>query len=836
MRAFLILNMAVLLAASLAAQPTLDWDATPPSAGTYPRVDSVHVDSSNRINVHHGDNPPRITQYDADGNVNWTVSLTAAGATDNYVGGSITDAADNIYAIFTGYDSAGPTWDEYIVKLDSSGNELWRTTATGVSDPGLAVDASNNLLVMMGGSVRSFSAANGTLNWTFQATGIDHGSVVAVDATGNIHASGTGTGTTDTDVGIWIIDPTTGTEVRSSGLQDSGLGPDSDRYVIALPGGGTALVGIAGSDVGFWLFDNTSVFQNFDSVPPPTADWHDFSWRAPLAARAPTGEFIVVGGTGGFNYFAYGFDANGDSIWSDNNGSAGVDALWVAVHHPIHGFVTGGGFDSGGTSPVGRLRSYDPATGGVNWTEDWAGTPGDPIVSHLALLSSGDLVVAGSFWDNSGAAVETFAARYNFPAGPTPELEVSRTGVGLITDGGNDPIAASADGMQVDLKYVLENVGNATLNFGATAVSAVATQGAPTVNIASGPAGAGTLAANATVDLDLEVTPTAVGAWTVTVTINSDGSTGGSHVFTITGNATAAPTPLLQVQRTHPGGTSTLAHNGTDTVFGTVDGQLTTLTYDLTNVGTGTLTFAGTSVTVTAGTGSPAVALVGIPTGASTLAASASTSFDVQITPASDGAWTATLEIHSDGTTGGTHTITLSGTAQAAAAPLMSVLQDTNAIANGGADGIPGSTGTAAFTRTFSIRNEGSAALTLTGTPAVVIDSEVNCAVTVTTQPASNTVAAGGGTVTFTVQIDPDVEGAFSFEIVMANDATTGDYTFTVSGDTGTTPPPPAGDSKDKDSGCSTGDGASWHLALVLALLGLWLSSRSRRATPSSQV
>jgi hypothetical protein len=396
-----------------------------------------------------------------------------------------------------------------------------------------------------------------------------------------------------------------------------------------------------------------------------------------------------------------------------------------------------------------------------------------------------------------------------------PEIEVSRTGPGTIASGGDDPIAGSVDGVQIDLTYDIDEVGGSDVLFGTPSVTAVGTTGAPGVVIAAGPADASTLTANGNVQLDLEITPSAAGAWVVTVTINSDAATN-PYTFTISGTAAATPTPELELSRV---GAGVLANGATDTIFGTVDAVMTTLTYDLENIGSATLTFGATSVEVTGSTGTPTVTLVGAPAGSSTMIVGATAAFDVQVTPSAAGAWSATIAINSDGSTGGVHTFTISGTAQATVAPEIAVLRSSTNITNGGTDNAGAATGTAPFVLTYTIRNEGSDVLLLTGGGTLVAaGSPTNCAALVT-DPASSSVAAGGGTVTFSVQVTPIATGAFSFTLSIANDdADENPFTFTVNGNTGGTTGGGGGD--DDDDSCSTSTGSSWWL-VVLGLVGV---------------
>jgi len=312
-------------------------------------------------------------------------------------------------------------------------------------------------------------------------------------------------------------------------------------------------------------------------------------------------------------------------------------------------------------------------------------------------------------------------------------------------------------------------------------------------------------------------TPDAAGLYTFRMFAENSSGTSISYVTL----DASVPLPELEVARS---GGGAIGNGGTNNIAGTVNGTMSTANYDLENVGSATLTFGTPSVTATPGTGNPTVNLVGIPAGGSTLAINGTTDFTVQVTPNVIGPWTATLQIHSDGTAGGTHTITLSGTAQAAPAPLIGVLRNGNPITNGGTDTLPANT----LNLTYTIHNNGSLDLDLTGTPIVANSGEANCTVTVT-QPGSAVVVANGGTVTFTVEVTANSTGNFSFELSIPNsDATATPYEFTVEGST-TAPSSGGGGNGSGGSGCSVGTGTSPLLLILVAMLAAATTAHRRR-------
>lgn len=90
-----------------------------------------------------------------------------------------------------------------------------------------------------------------------------------------------------------------------------------------------------------------------------------------------------------------------------------------------------------------------------------------------------------------------------------------------------------------------------------------------------------------------------------------------------------------------------------------------------------------------------------------------------------------------------------------------------------------------AVTRTFTITNVGTADLTLTGGAGgqVSLSGPGTGAFSVSQQPASATVAANGGSATFTIMFDPSITGVFNAEVSIANDdADENPFDFGVSG------------------------------------------------------
>jgi alpha-tubulin suppressor-like RCC1 family protein len=86
------------------------------------------------------------------------------------------------------------------------------------------------------------------------------------------------------------------------------------------------------------------------------------------------------------------------------------------------------------------------------------------------------------------------------------------------------------------------------------------------------------------------------------------------------------------------------------------------------------------------------------------------------------------------------------------------------------------------ITRTFTIENIGPGGLTLSGTPIVALSGTHAADFTVTTQPASSSVATAGNT-TFVITFDPSAGGVRTATVSIANnDADENPYTFAIQG------------------------------------------------------
>lgn len=120
---------------------------------------------------------------------------------------------------------------------------------------------------------------------------------------------------------------------------------------------------------------------------------------------------------------------------------------------------------------------------------------------------------------------------------PTPEISVQRPALNALTNGATDNVGRIAEGQLSQFTYTIENIGSADLTI--TSVSATAGAGSPTVSISTQPNSP--VSAQSSTTFVVDVTP-ALGAFDLTVTIDSDDPVNGTFTITIQGTGALSGT------------------------------------------------------------------------------------------------------------------------------------------------------------------------------------------------------------------------------------------------------------------------------------------------------
>lgn len=268
---------------------------------------------------------------------------------------------------------------------------------------------------------------------------------------------------------------------------------------------------------------------------------------------------------------------------------------------------------------------------------------------------------------------------------------------------------------------------------------------------------------------------------TATVNIESDDEDENPFTFDIQGLGITPEIYLSGDSVEIPNGDATPGYTDL-THFGNAEvvGGTVSRTFQIENRGTQDLTLSGEPrVTLT---GSSSFTVSAQPTTSPVPKNGGSTPFTILFDPASRGDHTAIVSIANNDEDEAPSTFTIRGIGLA---PEISITGNGTEILSG--DSVPsatdhtlfGSIGTA-MTRTFTIQNEGNLALNL-GTPAVTISG--SDLFTLTTPPSVSTVSSEGGSTTFSITFEPDVQGIHGAIVSVASDDTDeSPYTFTIRG------------------------------------------------------
>lgn len=243
-------------------------------------------------------------------------------------------------------------------------------------------------------------------------------------------------------------------------------------------------------------------------------------------------------------------------------------------------------------------------------------------------------------------------------------------------------------------------------------------------------------------------------------------------------SSTKTPVPAISVAQ----GTAALASTASfDFGSTTTSSSAAPVTFTITDSGTADLVLSG----------SPAVALSGADAAdfsvtepaVTTISPSQSTSFEITFAPSTVGAKNASLSIADNVDGQSPYTLRLTGTATLTPTPAIQVSQGTTSIASGTGSYSFGdvTTGDVGAPVAFTIRNAGTADLTLSGASPVSLGG-TNPGDFSVTQPASGTLAPGA-TTTFTVSFTSTAGGARSATVSIANDdPNKSPFSFSVGG------------------------------------------------------
>jgi hypothetical protein len=302
-------------------------------------------------------------------------------------------------------------------------------------------------------------------------------------------------------------------------------------------------------------------------------------------------------------------------------------------------------------------------------------------------------------------------------------------------------VAGAAIGSPVTSSFTLKNVGDASLSISGVVVSGsdFKLSKSPETKVAGGKS----------TTFELTFAPSAVGTKTATVSVTSDSAE--DFTFSVSGNATAAPAPLIVVKA----GDADVVAESVVGLSNVKVGESTEKTFTISNPGSADLTVSSVAVD------NAEFSVTTAP--AKTIAPSGSTTFTLKFAPVTAGAKTAKVVLFNDSTrTFAFSASAVATTSGSASGAILEVRQGTDNVMAGSTVAIAGAvTGTVSET-TFTVANAGTADLNVSSVSVVGAEYSI--------VQGSTGAVAPGGTTTFVVKFAPGAGGAKVGQVTIAND------------------------------------------------------------------
>ncbi|MCC7146294.1 MAG: choice-of-anchor D domain-containing protein [Phycisphaeraceae bacterium] len=357
------------------------------------------------------------------------------------------------------------------------------------------------------------------------------------------------------------------------------------------------------------------------------------------------------------------------------------------------------------------------------------------------------------------------------------------------TDFGSVPVTGFSETNQFEIR----NTGSGTLNLAAVAGSRVTISGANAADFTVALAPSQTVAAGGVSGFQITFNPSAAGVRNAIVTITNNDSNESPYNFNIKGTGTVADGQVKGnnvVIADHDLTAATTDHTdfgSANTVGSTVD-----RTFTIVNTGNIALSLEALEADrVTVGGVAAADFTVLTQPATDTIAVGGSATFVVRFEPTAVGVRNATLTVAMINVLGDKMAYDFAVKGTGLETPEIDVQGNGASIADG--DITPSVADDTDFgtvlanghtqEMTFTIKNTGSTALNLTGTPRVTVTGANAADFTVTTQPSAASIASGGDDLTFVVTFEPSAVGVRNAVINIANnDSNEGPYNFNIKG------------------------------------------------------
>ncbi|HEV3343526.1 MAG TPA: choice-of-anchor D domain-containing protein, partial [Pirellulales bacterium] len=374
-----------------------------------------------------------------------------------------------------------------------------------------------------------------------------------------------------------------------------------------------------------------------------------------------------------------------------------------------------------------------------SYSGPWTLSTNDPSNSNFVLNLSGNVQQS-----SGGGTIELF------------------DGSTQLSNGGSDSFGTVLTGSSETKTFTVQNVGSSALT-----VNSVNPPSGYTLN-GSFPL---TVPPNQSSTFSVSIVTSAVADCNGQMLVQSSDTSHNPFTVNLSGTVVRSTTPSITLQD----GSTTIANGGSDSFGSVTQGNPDSRTYKVTDWGSNTLT----------------VNTPTLPPGYTT-----STTFPLNVTAGNSATFVVNMNTSTLGTVSGqmtlptndpnnsTFSVNLSGTVTAPAAPVMSLADGSTTIANGGSDSYGSLTQGANGNKTFTVKNTGSASLTV---------SAVNPPTGFSLQTAMPLTIAAGSSTTFVVAMSTSTVGSLSGTMSITDtDSNNNPYTVSLSGTVTAPPPAPA--------------------------------------------
>ena len=274
-----------------------------------------------------------LVKIGAYGSVQW--NKTYGGAGDDY-GLQVVETSDGGYAIAGEADPPGPgSFDMWLVKTDSSGNQQWNRTFGGPNqDDGRSIVQTSDGGYLLAGYTRSFGAG-GFDCW-----------MVKTNSTGHMKWNQT-YGASGNDLGESLIQTSDGGYALAGRTESFGAG-GYDFYVIKT---------------------NSTGHEEWSETYGGTSD--DIAW---CVIQTADGGYALAGytksfGAGKYDFYLVKTDASGGMQWNQTYGGVGEDRARSVVQTSDCGYALAGDTESFGTGGYDFWVLRTESESGIVWVD-----------------------------------------------------------------------------------------------------------------------------------------------------------------------------------------------------------------------------------------------------------------------------------------------------------------------------------------------------------------------------------------------------------------------------------------------------------------------------------